>query len=97
MTMREKLIEMIQHSVGGCARYWAEIIADGLLANGVIVPPCKVGDTVYQTDGARIYSSKIRNIIYSTDSIDFDESAIGESIYLTKEQAEKALKESEKQ
>lgn len=45
--MREKLIELIQDSVGGCARHWAEIIADNLLANGVIVPPCKVGQTVY--------------------------------------------------
>ena len=27
-----------------------EQVADYLLANGVIVPPCKVGDTVYQVD-----------------------------------------------
>lgn len=45
--MRERLIELIQDSVNGCARNWAEIIADYLLANGVIVPPCKVGATVY--------------------------------------------------
>ena len=45
--MKERLVELIQESVGGCARNWAEIIADHLLANGVIVPPCKVGDTVY--------------------------------------------------
>lgn len=35
--MRERLIELIQDSVDGCARHWAEIIADHLLANGVIV------------------------------------------------------------
>lgn len=45
--MRERLIELIQDSVNGCARNWAEIIADYLLANGVIMLPCKVGDTVY--------------------------------------------------
>ena len=45
--MKDRLIELIQQSVRGCARNWAEIIADYLLANGVIVPPCKVGDTVY--------------------------------------------------
>ena len=45
--MRDRLIEMIQDSVQGCARNWAEIIADYLLAEGVIVPPCKVGQTVY--------------------------------------------------
>lgn len=44
MTDRDRLIELIQNAVNGCARHWAEIIADYLLANGVIVPPCKVGD-----------------------------------------------------
>lgn len=86
MEQRERLIELIIESVNGCARNWAEVIADHLLANGVvaidtevvsmknrplistvaslpidevidlvkakeegrlIVPPCKVGDTVY--------------------------------------------------
>ena len=37
MDVREKLVEIIQNSVGGCARNWAEIIADGLIANGVTV------------------------------------------------------------
>ena len=39
--MREKLIEMLGDYL------YAEQIADHLLANGVIVLPCKVGDTVY--------------------------------------------------
>ena len=47
MTDRDKLIELIQNSVNGCARHWAEIIADYLLANDVILPPCKVGDKTY--------------------------------------------------
>ena len=37
MDVREKLVVIIQNSVGGCARHWAEVIADGLLANGVTV------------------------------------------------------------
>ena len=37
MDVREKLAEIIQNSVGGCARHWAEVIADGLIANGVTV------------------------------------------------------------
>lgn len=45
--MRDRLVELIQNSVNGCAKHWAEVIADHLLANGVIVPPCKVGDTLY--------------------------------------------------
>lgn len=55
---------------------------------------CKVGDTVYQTDTAgQIYASTVKNIIYDTSSIAFDERAIGTTVFLTKEQAEKALKE----
>ena len=37
MDVREKLVEIIQNSVGGCARHWAEVIADGLISNGVTV------------------------------------------------------------
>lgn len=32
---REKLIELVQSAVGGCAAYWAMVIADHLIANGV--------------------------------------------------------------
>jgi hypothetical protein len=44
---RKRLVKLIQDSVDGCAENWARVIADHLLENGVIVPPCKVGDTVY--------------------------------------------------
>ena len=37
MDVGEKLVEIIQNSVGGCARNWAEVIADGLIAHGVTV------------------------------------------------------------
>ena len=37
MDVRGKLVEIIQNSVGGCARHWAEVIADGLIANDVTV------------------------------------------------------------
>lgn len=45
--MRDRLIEMIQNAVGGCARHWAEVIADHLLANGVIVLPVEIGKKIY--------------------------------------------------
>ena len=35
--MRDRLVELIQESVNGCARNWAEVIADHLIANGVVV------------------------------------------------------------
>ena len=55
--------------------------------------PCKVGDIVYQVDSERIYESTVRNIIYDTDGIAFDERAIGKSVFLTREEAVKALEE----
>ena len=36
--LQEKLIEIIQKSVGGCSRYWVSVIADGLIKNGVEIP-----------------------------------------------------------
>lgn len=58
----------------------------------------KIGDTVYQCDGFRIYISTIQNIyihngrtIYDTEGIAFDESAIGKSVFTSKEEAKKLL------
>lgn len=100
--MRKRLIEFIKESLIkhiGKSCLLAENIADDLLANGVVVPPCKIADRIYQIDGIRIYTSSIHEItytasktIYVTESIVFDESAIGKSVFLTKEDAERALK-----
>ena len=45
--MRDKLIKLLEETgmIEGTSR--CNIVADELLANGVIVPPCKVSDTVY--------------------------------------------------
>ncbi len=46
--MRDRLIELLQdtaHEKNGMPSF--SEISDYLLANGVIVPPCKVGDIVY--------------------------------------------------
>lgn len=71
----------------------AEEFADFLIEQGIILPPCKVGQTVYQTDGVRIYKSTIKNTVYYTENIAFDERAIGKTVFLTKEEAERALAE----
>ena len=53
-----------------------------------------VGDTVFQTDGVRIYKLKIHRIslfngfvYYETDGIDFDERAVGISIFTSEDEA----------
>ena len=58
MSVREKLVEIIQNSVGGCARHWAEIIADGLIAHGVTikdVPDINVGEWISVDDRLPTY------------------------------------------
>ena len=106
--MKDRLIELIQQSVKGCARNWAEIIADYLLENGVIVPPCKVGDTVYYLEGSRILEGTVKSFStimkdnyfvvyvetkYSLLGIErFGYWMFGKKIFLTREEAEQALK-----
>ena len=56
MTERERLTKLISEAedkyptiplVNGCKPEFKYFLADYLLANGAICPPCKVGDTVY--------------------------------------------------
>lgn len=47
--MRERLLKLIKHCTS-CEECRDEDLADHLLANGVIVPPCKPGDKVYVLD-----------------------------------------------
>lgn len=54
--MRERLIELLNQIRGdeiALMNEEAEILIDHLLANGVIVPPCKGGDVVYILDAKR--------------------------------------------
>ena len=67
-----------------------------LQVDNVIVLPCKVGDTVYQIDAERVFKSKIKAFVYDTENFAFDERAIGKTVFLSSEEAEKALKERER-
>ena len=108
MSERKRLVELIQdcpiqsRTLGDIFyKSVIEKIADHLLASGVIVPPVKVGQTVYHLG----YSFKVEeieilqdNIFYrcgntgTDDYMAFCESDIGKTVFLTKEEAEKALK-----
>ena len=106
MTDREDLTALLMAGAGDCLGKGGALncskLADYLLEHGVIVLPCKVGDTIYQIDGVRIYASTIYEITYTenkvifvTGNVVFDVRAINNSIFLTREEAEKALKERE--
>ena len=71
MTEREKLISILQRQGEDGGFYEsADIIADFLLANGVILPPVKVGDPVFRIDnwnGEHIAVGKISMIKQKSD------------------------------
>lgn len=82
-------------------------IADYLIENGVIVPPCKVGDTVYILAG--LYGRKYEKDICEGFYIGGDGvvqvrvrnmkgnhgtyGVMGETVFLTREEAERTLTE----
>ena len=109
---RDRLIELMLNAPqmpcikGGQAtgkRYQTfQNIADYLLANGVIVPPCKVGDTVFYIDtcetaedfGKKFVSfSKVKRMSIDNECAILADHTIvrWRGVFLTKEEAEKAL------
>ncbi len=114
MTERERLIELLDGKSTDTPAD-VEYVADHLLATGVIVPPCKVGDTVWwlttanwqQTEWriveARVSmlqqkadkSWKIR-ITHNSSVFDITTDKLGKSVFLSREEAEKALAERSK-
>lgn len=114
--MRDRLIELCKKipygvSVGAkFEQHFCEKIADYLLANGVIVPPCKVGQTVYAVSNYyggewQIYECRVDNFtvyekntfmsISNPEGYNFGANIceIGKTVFLTREEAEKALME----
>ena len=83
---------------------WCSIYADHLLANGVIVPPCNIGDTVYFRCCESIDYGTVKNMVYDYEKKRFvimgftpDETIFEVTdIFLTREDAERALFESKK-
>ena len=109
MTDRERLIRLMQEASQNKSDYAGNIglgqIADYLLEHGVIVPPCKVGDTVYSID-KKVLDSHWDEHMYIVDK--WSEYKVCEipfsltlwehgwkDIFLNREEAERALKERE--
>ena len=105
---RDRLIELLKKADDSTWGQTYETYADYLLANGVIVPPCKVGDTVYDIctifDESTLKSktiikpriidfvSKVGFIIESKGLV-IGEKDFGKTVFLTKEEADKKLEE----
>ena len=112
MTDRERLVEILKteiHPRVGADP--ADVVADFLLDNGVIVPPCNVGDVVFWiTTDNKIRRNKVFSIKAESEDDHytyfvkckifnqvrmFYTFVIGRDCFITKEEAEKALKERE--
>ena len=103
MNERERLIEILSKPIfPRIGVDPAEVVADYLLDNGVIVPPCKVGDTVYIPYLSTVIEKKVCSIVVQKPfftvycggtSLRFFKEDFGKTVFLTREDAEKALKE----
>ncbi len=107
--MRDRLIELLKIPIHPRVDADpAEVVADYLLDNGVILPPCKVNDVVYTIIKDTVAEHRVQKIeVHINGSISFCFSwhgcgyehkfvkDIGKTVFLTKEDAEKALKERE--
>jgi hypothetical protein len=123
--MRDRLIELIgearaMEASGIKCKVSNEYIADYILANGWILPPCKVGDMVHAKgwwwrDRDDILDYQITNITITQNKkgewtrkyramrffdgktwdrqLNFSFDDIGKTVFITREEAEKALKE----
>lgn len=119
--MRDRLIGIVKSSLMmhiGKSCNLAENIVDDLLNENVIVPPCKVGDTVYipwhwnnksgiafaEVEEIKNYDSNNHYMFLidlQSDDEEFNQSfggwkigeSIGKTVFLTREEAEQALKE----
>ena len=121
MTDRDRLIELVDKAKEEYANdvtdhTETDYIVECLLNNGVIVPPCKAGDTVYMVTP----NGNIRNLTILSIDIEVEKNEIkitclaeyqyqgvsyymhiqsfkfGKTVFLTKEEAEKALAERSK-
>ena len=100
MTDIERLIDLIREAKKYTKNANSDlernmIFAEYLLEHGVIIPPCKVGDTVYSIE-MRIVDKWLKYKVCETPfSLTLWENG-WEDIFLTREEAERALKGREK-
>ena len=113
MTDRDRLLELLNGAENKVTEAltralekeeWLGIYADYPLANGVIVPPCKVGDKLYiiASISQEIIESVVIGMWIVEDSVSIltihgtiHNGSLGKTVFLTKEEAEAKLKEME--
>ena len=94
---RERLTALLMAGAGDCLGKGGALncskLADYLLEHGVIVLPCKVGDTLYCESAIKGHITYLK--APDLEWIFENREIFGKSIFLTREEAERALKERE--
>lgn len=106
MTQREKLIDLLETIVLPRKEiYSVAEIADFMIDFGVIALPCKVGDTVFcirknpYAKGRYVKENEVLRVSFCVDGYisitSTKEDLLGRTVFLTREEAEAALKKME--
>ena len=99
MTDRERLTALLMAGAGDCLGKGGALncskLADYLLEHGVIVLPCKVGDTLYCESAIKGHITYLK--APDLEWIFENRESFRKEIFLTREEAEKALREREKE
>ena len=99
--MDHEAAEQIRYLCRNCDLDRLEKLAEADRDGRLVVRPCKVGDTLFRVFAGEILEHKVRNMRYlaiqgrwdidTTPFCSYVESSIGKTIFLTHEQAERAL------
>ena len=99
--MDHEAAEQLCHLCRNCDLDRLEELAEADRDGRLVVLPCKVGDTLFRVFAGEILEHKVSNMRYlaiqgrwdidTTPFCSYVESSIGKTIFLTHEQAEKAL------
>ena len=98
MDQRKRLIELIEQRIYNKTWTFSGLV-DYLLASGIVVPPCKVMQTVYYISFGKVYKGICHAITIHDGGIqvhlyDFDgdnASYSSKDVFLTREEAEREL------
>ena len=95
--MRDRLIDILAKSGASFEYATPEDVADHLLSEGVIVTDFRNGDVVYQLAHGYAEEERVRcvGVEYLTNGYSFFPQDIGKTVFLTREEAERALERSE--
>lgn len=84
---KDRLVELMGEcfatyiNVTNLLEFEKRILADYILANGVIVPPCKVGDVVYYLN-RRYHISLYKNTIYEAKVVRIVTTSLGTALVI---------------